>query len=305
MEYERIQLGKYVDSNLYCKLRDLEKTCRDHDGVMLKLELDYKLSNWENSQTGAIDRVNEFTYWKGDQLVGYIGIDDFGNSTLEVNGMVHPGHRRCGIFKKLFSLLRDEWKRREGTRLLLLTDEASGAGKSFIQSLGARFHHSELEMTLSPKAFEKREFGNLKVSLRPAENGDAIEIARQNSIYFEEDLLDQPLVDIEKERRMGFHIFMAEHEGVVVGKANLHLTGNEGGIFGLGILPQWRGKGLGRDLLISSVLELKKLGAERIFLQVDDHNEKALKMYTSCGFKEDYVMNYYLLEKNEGGGLCE
>jgi mycothiol synthase len=53
----------------------------------------------------------------------------------------------------------------------------------------------------------------------------------------------------------------------------------------IGVLPQWRGRGLGRELLRWGVAELRGRGAGRIQLGVEAENELALGLYRRTGFE--------------------
>jgi len=53
----------------------------------------------------------------------------------------------------------------------------------------------------------------------------------------------------------------------------------------VGVLPQWRGRGLGRELLRWGVAQLRARGAGRIKLSVEAENELALGLYRRTGFE--------------------
>jgi mycothiol synthase len=53
----------------------------------------------------------------------------------------------------------------------------------------------------------------------------------------------------------------------------------------VGVLPQWRGRGLGRELLRWGVAQLRERGAGRIKLSVEAENELALGLYRRTGFE--------------------
>ena len=291
-----IRLNEFLDDELYKRIEELRLACFEYDGTNFKFELDFKLAGAIIKEVSPIRNIDEFTYWYDDKLIGYMGINDFGGRSLEVNGMVHPDYRKMGIFNRLFSLVLDEWGKRKTTEMLLLTDKSSQSGRGFIKSTGALYNHTEFEMVL-----DNRKYKNIKtrINLKIASNNDAQEIARQNAIYFNEDNSSEDLLDVEEERKRGFHIFLAEYSGNVIGKVHLHISNKEGGIFGLGILPEYRSMGLGRELLNGSVEKLIDLGADNIFLQVDGENETALGLYTSCGFQVKYAMEYYKLKREK------
>lgn len=288
-----IKLKDRIDKKDYKDINALEKLCLEEDKIALKLELDYKLKKGEDKH--KLDAINEFMYYEEDKLIGYIGICDFGGEALEVNGMVHPKYRRMGVFKKLFSLVKDEWEKRKTQKMLLLSDNNSTSGMEFINSTGAIYGNSEYEMFL--KSNTKENTSTPRLILRKATNADAKEIAWQNSIYFNIEFKEEVTIILEEEEKLGTTIYIAEVKGKIIGKVHLGINGQVGGIYGLGILPEYRGKGYGRDLLISAIEKLKEQNLKDIMLQVVVTNKRALNLYKSCGFQETSTMNYYELSK--------
>jgi ribosomal protein S18 acetylase RimI-like enzyme len=51
------------------------------------------------------------------------------------------------------------------------------------------------------------------------------------------------------------------------------------------VLPRWRGRGLGRELLRWGIALCRARGAERIELSVEALNERALGLYRTDGFE--------------------
>ena len=279
----------------------LEEICVRADGTAFKLELDYKLSAAEvKSAQGVNWDVNELMAFDGDQLIGYLGVGCFGGpgAPPEAMGMVHPDYRRQGVFRALSGLAQAEWRRRNIRSALLLSDGRSEAGRDFIRKTGAQHHHSEYEMALRQDADLSR-WPDLDVVFRKATNADAPEVARQNAIYFgeerEDDGEEKALLMPEEEEKRGMTIYLAEAAGQVIGKVHLQLLSGLGGIYGLGVLPEFRGRGLGRAVLIAGVERLKAEGAEKVMLQVETRNHNALRLYESCGFETTSVMGYYAL----------
>ena len=90
-------------------------------------------------------------------------------------------------------------------------------------------------------------------------------------------------------------IYLAEKNHQLIGKVHLQLTNGLGGIYGLGVLPEHRGKGLGRAILLEAIKTLKAASAVEIILQVATENATALSLYKSCGFREASVMDYFVL----------
>jgi ribosomal protein S18 acetylase RimI-like enzyme len=58
-----------------------------------------------------------------------------------------------------------------------------------------------------------------------------------------------------------------------------------GGIQNLGVLPDYRGMGVGRALLLKALAGFAGAGAKRAFLEVTAKNDSAVRMYRQLGFR--------------------
>jgi RimJ/RimL family protein N-acetyltransferase len=59
------------------------------------------------------------------------------------------------------------------------------------------------------------------------------------------------------------------------------------GRMGMGLLPPWRGKGIGRKLLAAALQSADLAQLTRIELSVHGSNERAIKLYHSLGFQDE------------------
>ena len=72
----------------------------------------------------------------------------------------------------------------------------------------------------------------------------------------------------------------------LVGTVQGLLDSNDfGGIQNLGVLPDYRGMGVGRALLLKALAGFAGAGARRAFLEVTAKNEPAVRMYRQLGFR--------------------
>ena len=300
-----IKLKGSLSREDYDLINVLQMQCSHKDQITLKLELDYKLSDAVNSTDTAIRDINEFMYFDGEQLIGYIGICGFGGTSapLEITGAVHPGYRCQGIFSKLHELVIAECRRRNAGSNLVLCDKKSVSGQKFLERVGAAYKYSEFEMYLHDESYEITEKRLRGINFRKATNADACEIAQQNTIYFgdrpeeeNEDVPNKRILLPEDEERRGMTIYLVEKDDRIIGKVHLQLINGLGGIYGLGVLPESRGKGFGRAILLYAIEKLKHAKATKIMLQVAAENATALSLYKSCGFQETSVMDYFELE---------
>jgi GNAT superfamily N-acetyltransferase len=58
-----------------------------------------------------------------------------------------------------------------------------------------------------------------------------------------------------------------------------------GGIQNLGILPDWRGRGLGEALLLQALHGFRQAGLGRALLEVTAQNDTAIRLYRRLGFR--------------------
>jgi len=59
---------------------------------------------------------------------------------------------------------------------------------------------------------------------------------------------------------------------------------DEAEIITIGVLPQWRGRGVGKRLLAAALAGMAMNGARRVFLEVAEDNAAAIALYESAGF---------------------
>jgi ribosomal protein S18 acetylase RimI-like enzyme len=306
-----IKLKENIVAEDYDLINRLQERCIEVDGTALKLELDYKIGVRPEKNAG-VQNINEFMYFDGEQLIGYVGICSFGGP-WEVNGIVDPDYRRQGVFTKLFEQVLAEWKRRDSGSMLLLSDRKSESGQKFIAGTGAQYKHSEYEMYLKADAPIATQDQFSSITFRKATNADAKEISRQNAIYFDDEYNEndfevteqdnqeivvqtEEMILPEEEEKRGMTSYLVEKDGQIIGKVNLQLTSKLGAIFGLGVLPEHRRKGYGRALLLMAIEKLKEANAQEIMLQVAAENSNALNLYKSCGFVETSTMDYFELK---------
>ena len=85
--------------------------------------------------------------------------------------------------------------------------------------------------------------------------------------------------------------FLAERDSRVVGWCDITPRDREGfrhsGTLGMGILPGFRGMGIGKALLVHAVDAALDAGLTRIELEVFASNDTAIRLYTWAGFNEE------------------
>ncbi|MCB2353717.1 GNAT family N-acetyltransferase [Clostridium estertheticum] len=284
---QTICLKQYISEREYKEINQLEILCSLKDKTNLKLELDYKVSRAKDDYIG-LKKINEYLYYVEDVLVAYLGISSFGGNNGEINGMTHPDFRRKGLFTKLFKLAIEECQKRNFNNIFLLSDGKSTSGNFFIKAVCGKYDFSEYRMKLLNKTILE----NINsISLRKAEKADKKEIARQNAMFFYG--LEEGESFPEEEEIINMTTYMVELNKAIIGKIRIEYSDNSAFICGFGILPNFRGKGYGKQALKEVLRIINEENINDVGLDVESKNNTALNLYKICGFEEMSVMNYY------------
>ena len=85
-------------------------------------------------------------------------------------------------------------------------------------------------------------------------------------------------------------LWVLEEGDTVVGAAGLHATSARGVLsLGMVILPEYRGRGAGRELLEAALEHARASGAHKVELEVWPDNGRAIALYTAAGFAVEGV----------------
>ena len=68
------------------------------------------------------------------------------------------------------------------------------------------------------------------------------------------------------------------------------------GIYAFGVCPDYQGRGYGRQILEDAIHIIRASSRKKIMLDVDVENDRAIRLYRSCGFEIRTTYNYYVLE---------
>ena len=91
----------------------------------------------------------------------------------------------------------------------------------------------------------------------------------------------------------GVQLFAVTQDDTVVGWCDIVRNPREGfrhtGRLGMGLLPKYRRRGLGRQLVIKAVEAARAMGMERIELEVFASNAAAIELYQALGFVSEGI----------------
>jgi len=242
----------------------------------------------------------DFLYYEQGQLVGYLGIDNYGTREKAVVGTVHPEHRRKGIARLLLQAAREEGRHSGIEQLVLMCERASTSGTAFAQAIHAQLDYSEHEMVLRP--FQERLVFYERITIRQAINPadfDAI-VSIMATDMGDVEQAQHYVSDMLKLDNQRFYLmtFGGPELGCdePIGSLRLSYLSEDTGIHGFVVRPEYRGKGYGRQLLQEVIRILRCESSKGIMLEVDVHNANALGLYLSVGFEIKTTYDYYELK---------
>jgi ribosomal protein S18 acetylase RimI-like enzyme len=270
------------------EIRALEARCNQADGLNLKL-------NWDLIQARSPEVTCDFFAYAGDDLIGYVALDGDGDE-LELTGMVHPRHRRQGIALALVAAALEECRRRGIAQVLLVSERASASGRAFATPIGGRFSFAEYHMELDATPFPAAPAS--EIQLRRAERADIRQLAEVQARCFAEPGAATEELEQSMTRRFddpGSRYYFAFVRDELVGQIGVLFEADQLYIRGVGILPEHRRRGYGRQMLAATVAAMIAEGQTHFSLDVATDNERALGIYQSCGFHETNVYEYYEL----------
>jgi ribosomal protein S18 acetylase RimI-like enzyme len=269
------------------EIEQLATVCNQHEGLDLKL-------NWSILRSRPQNETSDFLYYEDDRLIGFLPLFSFNPSVAEVSGMVHPNYRRKGVFTALFNAARIECNSRNIPKMLLIVEHTALSGKAFAGSLGAQYSFSEYKMALEevkvPPSF------NEHLHLRQAESGDASILKHITAVSFGMQEEDIHWYDSDVLHDAARRIYIASLDETAIGSIEVSFNEHEAVISGFGVLPEYRGRGYGRQILARTIQEIIAAGQTHIVLEVAPENKNALSLYHSCGFKETSIYDYFSKE---------
>ena len=245
--------------------------------------------------------INNYLFYQDDRLVGYLSFWSLSVEKREMLiGAVHPAYRCQGIFRALFEEARREYAPQGVRQLILVCESNAQAASICATTLNARYvsaeHAMRLEQFQERYAFDDRltfeEVGVEEIDKLVAVQARSFDDSEALVLLMVTKLLQDP----------NQHFFLARWGEAdlgcrePVGVMRIHDTEDEVSIHAFGVLPDYRQRGYGRQMLEEAIRDIRTWSQKPIVLEVDTTNAAAIHLYESCGFRVYTTYNYYLVE---------
>jgi [ribosomal protein S18]-alanine N-acetyltransferase len=135
-------------------------------------------------------------------------------------------------------------------------------------------------------------FARGEPALSEANQRDAAAIAALHGVSFRRGWSEQEVDDLLLDRHVIAHRAMLG--GKMTGFIMSRLVEDEAEILSVAVVGARRGRGLARNLLTLHLRRLAGLGTRTVFLEVDENNKPAIRLYDRAGFVQvSQRKNYY------------
>jgi ribosomal-protein-alanine N-acetyltransferase len=141
-------------------------------------------------------------------------------------------------------------------------------------------------------SFLSKVFGRSEPALSEASAHDAGAIAALHSLSFHRGWSEQEVEGLLLDRHVIAHraLLGSKFTGFILSR----LVEDEAEILSVAVARAAQGRGLARKLLDLHLRRLAGLGARAVFLEVNEHNKPAIKLYDRAGFRQiSRRANYY------------
>ena len=260
-------------------IEQLITTCNNYERLHMRIDV------------GALrqrpgNEANDFLYYEDGKLVGYLYVEGWGSRDRELVGMVHPDHRRNGIFSSLLAVAQDECLQ----KLILVCEHFSQSGLAFVHSFKAQHEYSEHEMVLG--TFQERRKVHEGLYIRQANKQDLeaiVSILATDSGNVES--ISQWVAKLFEEPTSRFYLATLNEKSL--GCFRLDFMSDQVGIYAFEVHMGYRGLGYGRQMLEEAIRTIRSESKKRIMLDVETDNTTAIGLYLSCGFEITTTYDYF------------
>lgn len=274
-----------LKDNIISEIRTIEEVCNAQDNLKSNTFLD-------NSMNFNKEIKSLFLAYEEDKLVSFLNIFIPTSKEGEISACTLPEYRHKGYFKALFKEAVQELNKYKVDDVLLVLEDKAEAAKSIAINLGAKYDFSEYLLRFTGDAnLQLIPPSSIKVLEAKIEHLEAmVKLAQATFNDSYEDAKAMINNAFETEGRKQYIIKLEEN---IIGMAGASFEEGEASIFGVGILPEYRGKGYSKILLNEVIKDIYINHTKSITLEVNSSNNIAFNLYTKNGFTIDNAFHYY------------
>jgi len=239
-------------------------------------------------------------------IVGYLNVTpEIGIGRVILRGLIHPDHRRRGLATKVLGYAMHRAKEL-GTKVAHVNiDQDNVVAKSLLSKLGFRFVRRFLQLRLDMAKIRWQDSDQTALLYRHLQRGEEDKLTQiQNRSFagtwgFNPNSVEEISYYTNLTNCCPENVILACDGDRIVGYCWTRVayempTQERGGqIRMLGVDPDYRGRGIGKGVLLAGLSYLKSRGFQVAGLTVDRSNRAAYALYRSLGFEVWAITLWY------------
>jgi len=243
---------------------------------------------------------NLFIVEQAGEMVGCADVrPEFNIGRVVLRWLLHPKHRRRGAVAKLVDRAIGRTKELGIMTIHANITQGSRVAKQVLTKMGFTFIRRFLELKLDLSGVHFVENSEISLRWRPLQPNEVESLTQlQNRSFvgawgYNANTVEEIIYRIRLPNCSPEDVILAFDSDKPIGYCWTRITfwknkapgEGRGRIYMLGMDPDYRGRGLGRELLLVGLSYLKSKGLQVVELTVDTENKVACALYKSVGFK--------------------
>jgi ribosomal protein S18 acetylase RimI-like enzyme len=222
-------------------------------------------------------------------LIGYLRTYFFYTHACEIALMIDPAFRRQGKARKLIREILPVISL-EGIHQLIFSTPKD-LHKDWFNNLDLTYRGSEFQMQFHPKKPSSIPFKSMPIRL--ASEQDIEILTKLDDICFPKKNPNAKELFRNLFRTSNCVIFVITQEDNIVGKAHIFKESDRARITDIGVLPDFRGRGIASALIKHCINHALINNKPKITLDVEVNNTDALILYQALGFEIINAHDYW------------
>ena len=286
-----------------CLRLNVEAENQDGTGRFLSVSALGEHLNRPNYLPGIYSFVAE----EDGRIVGYAEVTpELGIERVIVDCLVHPGHRRKGLATELSLALLARTRELRARLVHANVAEENTAARGLLDKLRFKIVRRYLEMVLQlpvTLGTDADRIAGLCRHLRHGEEGRLTQVQNRafaGSWGFAPNSVEETVYRLSLSHTSPTDVILAIEGDQAIGYCWTDVNpeadargSRRGRICMLGVVPEHRGRGVGRLLLMAGLAHLEGRGVDIVDLTVDSQNISACAIYEAVGFEVSSTSLWY------------
>lgn len=264
-------------------IKTLVEVCNEVDNTDSKFYLD-----------GEEENITKILFYDEKNLIAYFGMTSSYNAgEAYIWGTIHQDYRTKNIFTELFDPVKAKCREANINILKFINERGAISLGGLVVYVGGREKYSTYKMKFKREHYKELIVESTDLTFNRASLEDLEEIVPLGMEAFGTGEEDERSYNESNLSNSKYSNFICKINNITVGIISVRIENGEGSIADLAVLKNYRGRGIGKAILLKTVTYLLNQGIEDFALSVEIENKKALSLYEDSGFRIVSIIDCY------------